>query len=290
MITRFSNISFRNTFLHCKVLPVGDNSAHEISERLRGITTVLPNAHTTHEVLYSVVENTPDAYLIDSECTAVNTYAIMRLIQNTTVGRDSSIYLIKKDTGCGYELRSRHSGERIRVRSMLSVYEASACILEDYRERIIMSVKNNSYVDDGFGSDLLTFGDIEDSEMYTCFVIENIVLPLGFNDKLKGTHYAAAAVSIQLLNQEESLNGIYKTIAELNNTSARGVEKAIRYAIEQAWMQGNIYLQHHLFGNSVDSDRGKPTNAEFVRTVARHINDMEMSERRCSFDRTPRPR
>ncbi len=274
MIPQFPNIPYQKRFSYCKVLPIGGNSVDEITERLRGIITVLPRACTADVILYSVIKDTPDAYLIDSNCTTVNIDALIRLLRKTAVSRDSSIYLIKKDNCFGYELRSLHSGERRRIRSMLNVYEASACILEDYRECLIMSAKNDSYSDDRADSDLLTFKDGADCETYTGFVIENMVLPLGFDDKLKGTHYAAAAVSIQLFNQGESLNETYETIAELNNTSAEGVEKAIRYAIEQAWMQGNIYLQHHMFGNSVDPNKGKPTNAEFISTVVRHIKDM----------------
>ena len=45
------------------------------------------------------------------------------------------------------------------------------------------------------------------------------------------------------------------------------VERAIRHAIETAWLKGDLETQYRLFGNTIDESKGKPTNAEFLSRV-----------------------
>lgn len=49
--------------------------------------------------------------------------------------------------------------------------------------------------------------------------------------------------------------------------SGEAVERAIRHAIESAWLRGDLEAQYRLFGNTIDEARGKPTNAEFLSRV-----------------------
>ena len=46
------------------------------------------------------------------------------------------------------------------------------------------------------------------------------------------------------------------------------MERAIRHAIEISWTRGDIKLMEDIFGNSVDFDRSRPTNSEFLSTIA----------------------
>ena len=43
---------------------------------------------------------------------------------------------------------------------------------------------------------------------------------------------------------------------------------AIRHAIEISWNRGNWDLMEEIFGHSVDIDKAKPTNSEFIVTIA----------------------
>lgn len=92
---------------------------------------------------------------------------------------------------------------------------------------------------------------------------------LGVRRELAGHKYLIAAIAIQSAAQSspEPLK-LYQNIADYYDVSAAAVEKAIRYAIESAWMVGDIDYQHKIFGMSIDEDRGKPTNAEFIARLA----------------------
>lgn len=61
---------------------------------------------------------------------------------------------------------------------------------------------------------------------------------------------------------------LYPMIAEKFNTTPSRVERAIRHAIELAWDRGNVELMNKVFGYTIDVERGKPTNSEFIAMVA----------------------
>ncbi len=61
---------------------------------------------------------------------------------------------------------------------------------------------------------------------------------------------------------------LYPMIAEKYNTTPSRVERAIRHAIELAWDRGNVDLMNKVFGYTIDVERGKPTNSEFIAMVA----------------------
>ena len=46
------------------------------------------------------------------------------------------------------------------------------------------------------------------------------------------------------------------------------VERAIRHAIEVAWSRGKVELLEEMFGYTISSGKGKPTNSEFIALIA----------------------
>lgn len=61
---------------------------------------------------------------------------------------------------------------------------------------------------------------------------------------------------------------LYPTIASMNNSTSSRVERAIRHAIELAWNRGKIETLEAIFGYTVKTDKGKPTNSEFIAIIA----------------------
>ena len=64
---------------------------------------------------------------------------------------------------------------------------------------------------------------------------------------------------------------IYPEIAMKYDTTSSRVERAIRHAIEISWVRGDLKLMEDLFGHSIDFERSKPTNSEFLTTIADRI-------------------
>jgi two-component system response regulator (stage 0 sporulation protein A) len=101
--------------------------------------------------------------------------------------------------------------------------------------------------------------------------ITKILHELGLPSHIKGYQYIREGISI-IYNNPEIVGGItkelYPEIAEKYDTTVSRVERAIRHAIEVSWNRGNWDLMEEIFGHSVDIDKAKPTNSEFIVTVA----------------------
>lgn len=101
--------------------------------------------------------------------------------------------------------------------------------------------------------------------------ITKILHELGIPSHIKGYQYIREAVSI-IFERPETIGGItkelYPELASKFDTTVSRVERAIRHAIEVSWNRGDWELMEEIFGHSVDIDKAKPTNSEFIVTVA----------------------
>ena len=101
--------------------------------------------------------------------------------------------------------------------------------------------------------------------------VTKILHELGVPSHIKGYQYIREGILL-LYNNPEMMGGItkelYPEIADKFNTTVSRVERAIRHAIEVSWNRGDWDLMEEIFGHSVDIDKAKPTNSEFIVTVA----------------------
>ncbi|MCI5552593.1 MAG: sporulation transcription factor Spo0A [Tenericutes bacterium] len=101
--------------------------------------------------------------------------------------------------------------------------------------------------------------------------ITKVLHELGIPSHIKGYQYIREAIGI-IYNRPEIIGGItkelYPELANKFDTTVSRVERAIRHAIEVSWNRGNYYLMEEIFGHSVDIDKAKPTNSEFMVTIA----------------------
>ena len=101
--------------------------------------------------------------------------------------------------------------------------------------------------------------------------ITKILHELGVPSHIKGYQYIREGITI-IYENPDVIGGItkelYPDIAAKFETTVSRVERAIRHAIEVSWNRGNWDLMEEIFGHSVDIDKAKPTNSEFIVTVA----------------------
>ncbi len=101
--------------------------------------------------------------------------------------------------------------------------------------------------------------------------ITKILHELGIPSHIKGYQYIREGIGI-VYNKPETVGGItkelYPELAAKFDTTVSRVERAIRHAIEVSWNRGSWDLMEEIFGHSVDIDRAKPTNSEFIVTIA----------------------
>ena len=103
------------------------------------------------------------------------------------------------------------------------------------------------------------------------FRVSNFLHELGIPANIRGYLYLREGISL-VTEENELINGVtkilYPMIAKKFKTTPSRVERAIRHAIEVAWGRGNLEAINRIFGFTVDTRRGKPTNSEFVALVA----------------------
>lgn len=101
--------------------------------------------------------------------------------------------------------------------------------------------------------------------------ITKMLHELGIPSHIKGYQYIREAATL-IFDKPGIIGGItkelYPELAKKYNTTVSRVERAIRHAIEVSWNRGNIDFMEELFGYSVDIDKAKPTNSEFIVTIA----------------------
>lgn len=109
--------------------------------------------------------------------------------------------------------------------------------------------------------------DSEDLET----LITNVIHDVGVPAHIKGYQYIREAIALAV-NDMEVINSItkllYPTLAKKFKTTPSRVERAIRHAIEVAWTRGRNDINDSMFGNTISSTKGKPTNSEFIAMIA----------------------
>ena len=105
-------------------------------------------------------------------------------------------------------------------------------------------------------------------------LVTSIFHELGMPAHIKGYEYLRYAI-LRVIENRNLLHSVTKELypmtAKAFNSKPSRVERAIRHAIEVAWTRGDADNISKLFGCTVLSSRGKPTNSEFLAMIADKI-------------------
>ncbi len=103
-----------------------------------------------------------------------------------------------------------------------------------------------------------------------CLLI-NMLHSLGIPSHIKGYKYLKEGILLVFSNPlltNKMMKELYPKIALMYDTSTNRVEKAIRHAIQIGWDRGDYELMEEIFGHSISFNKTKPTNSEFIVTIA----------------------
>ena len=104
--------------------------------------------------------------------------------------------------------------------------------------------------------------------------VTDMIHEIGVPAHIKGYQYLREAIMMSV-QDVEMLNSItkilYPTIAKKFQTTSSRVERAIRHAIEVAWNRGKMETLDAMFGYTINTGKGKPTNSEFIALIADKI-------------------
>ncbi len=104
--------------------------------------------------------------------------------------------------------------------------------------------------------------------------VTKIIHQIGVPAHIKGYQYLRTAI-LMTISDNEIINSVtkvlYPSVAKKYSTTTSRVERAIRHAIEVAWDRGDIDTLNSYFGYTIQNNRGKPTNSEFIAMIADNL-------------------
>ena len=150
---------------------------------------------------------------------------------------------------------------------------ANYYVMKPFNNRMLLerikSVRNLSRNTERKNDDITTDNTLKTENLESR--VTNMLHEIGIPAHIKGYHYLRDAI-IMAVNDMDVLNAItkilYPTVAKKYQTTSSRVERAIRHAIEVAWSRGKLDTLDQLFGYTVSTGKGKPTNSEFIALIA----------------------
>ena len=104
--------------------------------------------------------------------------------------------------------------------------------------------------------------------------VTKIIHQIGVPAHIKGYQYLRSAI-LMTIKDNDIINSVtkvlYPTVAKQYQTTTSRVERAIRHAIEVAWDRGDVDTLNSYFGYTIQNNRGKPTNSEFIAMIADNL-------------------
>ncbi len=101
--------------------------------------------------------------------------------------------------------------------------------------------------------------------------VTNIIHEVGVPAHIKGYQYLRDGIMMAIENVEvinQITKSLYPDLAKKYHTTPSRVERAIRHAIEVAWNRGQLEATEKIFGYTINANKGKPTNSEFIAMIA----------------------
>ena len=218
-------------------------------------------AKNGEEMCQIIKDRKPDVVLLDLIMPKMDGLTVMEKVgQDNTGGKHPYFIVI---TAVGQEKITEDAFDK----------GANYYIMKPFNNRMLLerikSVRNLSRNPERKNDDITTDNTLKTENLESR--VTNMLHEIGIPAHIKGYHYLRDAI-IMAVNDMDVLNAItkilYPTVAKKYQTTSSRVERAIRHAIEVAWSRGKLDTLDQLFGYTVSTGKGKPTNSEFIALIA----------------------
>lgn len=229
---------------------------------------VVGKADNGNEAYNMIMKTRPDVVLMDIVMPGMDGISVMEKIKSNAEMKDSTSFIVTAagsenltaeafKLGASYYIMKPFTREIILDKlRRLTGYKNKTTMLSGSR-RVKPYVNKAEYMEQNLEND-----------------VTQMLHEIGIPAHIKGYQYLRDAIIISVGDQEmlTSVTKIlYPTIAKKHDTTPSRVERAIRHAIEVAWNRGEMDTINDLFGYTVSTGKGKPTNSEFIALIADKI-------------------
>ncbi len=223
-------------------------------------------AHNGEEICTIIREKEPDVVLLDIIMPKVDGLAVMETVTHDEHVKKQPTFIIVSAVG------------KDQVTENAFQLGAEYYVLKPFDNRMLLNRIKHIHKEGAKKAKEIHKNAGRDQEQLLAQNLEadvtSIIHEIGVPAHIKGYQYLRDAIILSV-NDVEMLNSItkilYPTIAKRHQTTPSRVERAIRHAIEVAWSRGKMDTIDELFGYTVSTGKGKPTNSEFIALIADKI-------------------
>ena len=215
------------------------------------------------DALLKINRSHPDIAIVDIWLTKLDGIGVLRNSRNIDFGKDTptSFIVVSMVSNQNLFVEATNLGAELcllKPYNYTSLIEHIDSIAQRRTKPHIPSTQSNSPK------------NTEDLETQVTQIIHQIGVPA----HIKGYQYLRTAI-LMTINDSEIINSVtkvlYPSVAKKYSTTTSRVERAIRHAIEVAWDRGDVDTLNSYFGYTIQNNRGKPTNSEFIAMIADNL-------------------
>ncbi|MCX7714461.1 MAG: sporulation transcription factor Spo0A [Clostridia bacterium] len=244
------------------------NFSDELSEHLdtQKDISVIARAYDGLEAYQKIIELKPDVVILDLFMPKLDGISVLKKLNSASIEKRPVCIITSVSSSSSIMNTAISLGAAYYILKPIVEYDLFTDLIRNFafsRRNIEMdtSVKPQTTTTKTKNFDLET-------------LVTNFIHELGVPAHIKGYQYVRTAIMMVAQNME-MINFItkqlYPTIAKQYATTASRVERAIRHSIEVAWSRGKPETMHEIFGYTIHTGKGKPTNSEFIAMVADRI-------------------
>ena len=215
------------------------------------------------EALHKLTHNHYDAALMDMMLTRLDGIGVMRQCRTHDFGKDGAPLFIAISSVANQTMIAEAVAAGADLCLMKPFDMGSLC---EHLSRLLASRQNRND-----GNMVASAENVPDIETQVTKIIHQIGVPA----HIKGYQYLRTAILLTI-NDSDIINSVtkvlYPSVAKKYQTTTSRVERAIRHAIEVAWDRGDVDTLNSYFGYTIQNNRGKPTNSEFIAMIADCLN------------------
>ena len=231
---------------------------------------VVDIARDGEEAFDKIKEYKPDVVLLDVIMPHLDGIGVLEKLNNSNLEKYPFCVMISAVGQDQITAKAINMGAQYYVVKPFDI-EVLIKRIEEFKNYQISENQGRSYFVRESKSNYIDIPKMEKKAENLEALVTNIIHEVGVPAHIKGYQYLREAI-IMVVDNIEVINQItkqlYPAIAHKYKTTPSRVERAIRHAIEVAWGRGKLEITENIFGYTVDSSKGKPTNSEFIAMIA----------------------
>ena len=253
-----------------KILIADENSSQRALIRecfARAGCRFIDEAINGEDALNRITRTHPDVVIIDIWMSKLDGLSVVRSAKALSYGNDKPPVVI---------MTSPISNQNIFVQALQA--GAELCLIKPINQSNLIEyvdsmLKNRAAKQNGTAP-TAQVSDKSDQTPDIEAQVTRIIHQIGVPAHIKGYQYLRTAILLTV-KDSDIINSVtkvlYPSVAKKYQTTTSRVERAIRHAIEVAWDRGDVDTLNSYFGYTIQNNRGKPTNSEFIAMIADNL-------------------